>query len=125
MQAHLGTNHPQQRYSTNFIEWDDTPSYVDALQRASTPTASSTRVGALRHLLRDPVTLADAMGLRLSASEHADRAFAQVGTGTHYRDTVPSALLPLMPSTPFREPLNGMAVREVTDADFFRHFFGR
>jgi hypothetical protein len=48
-------------------------------------------------------------------------------TGAHYRDTIPSALLPLMPSTstPFCEPLSGVAVREVTDADVFRHSFGR
>ena len=33
--------------------------------------------------------------------------------------------MPSLPSTPFREPLNGLAVREVMDADVFRHFFGR
>jgi hypothetical protein len=66
MQAHLDPNPAQQRYSTNFIEWDDTPSFASALSQ---------------------------FGL-------------------------------LMPGTPFREPLSGLAVREVTDADVFRHFFG-
>jgi len=26
---------------------------------------------------------------------------------------------------PFREPMRGMAIREMTEPDIFRHFFGR
>lgn len=29
------------------------------------------------------------------------------------------------PSRPFREPLQGVAIREVDEPDVFRHFFGR
>jgi len=133
MQAHLGPNRTPQRYSTNFIEWDDTPSFASSLSQFSQRLDSAThpsaaRVSALRRLLRDagPATLADAMGLNLDPPtrdrfepEHA------VAASSHDGDTVPSALMALMPSTPFREPLSGLAVREVLDADVFRHFFGR
>ncbi len=132
MQAHPGSNHTPQRYSTNFIEWDDTPSFASSLprlerERHAATFASSERVHALRRLLRDPATLADAMRSRTVADDHATCAFEGAVTGAHCRDTVPSALSPLMPSTstPFCEPLSGVAVREVTDADVFRHFFGR
>lgn len=124
MQAHFGPSHTPQRYSTNFIEWDDTPSFASSLsqfgQRLDSMTnPSAARVSALRRLLRDagPLTLADAMGISLDPAR---------GTGgTHYSDTIPGALMPSMPSTPFIEPFNGLAVREVMDADVFRHFFGR
>ena len=29
-----------------------------------------------------------------------------------------------VPSQPFREPVNGLAIREVNEPDVFRHFFG-
>ena len=39
--------------------------------------------------------------------------------------TRPAALeTPSLP-IPFREPMRGMAIREVTEPDIFRHFFGR
>jgi hypothetical protein len=69
------------------------------------------------------VTLAEAMGLSLDA--HAPAHAEPRNDAAHYGDTIPSALLPLLPSTPFREPLSGLAVREVMDADVFQHFFGR
>lgn len=130
MQASFGTN-PPQRYSTNFIEWDDTPSFASSLSQfsrgldsATNPTAA--RAGALRRLLRDagPTTLAEAMGLSLDAPA-ASVHDKLLDSGPNDGDTIPSALLPLLPSTPFREPLSGLAVREVMDADVFRHFFGR
>ena len=39
--------------------------------------------------------------------------------------TRPAALDPqARPSDPFREPVHGLAVREVVEPDVFRHFFG-
>jgi hypothetical protein len=94
-------------------------------ERHAATFAPSERVHARRRLLRDPVTLAGAMGSRTDAD--AACAFEGAVPGAHCRDTIPSALLPSMPntSTPFCEPLSGVAVREVIDADVFRHFFGR
>ncbi len=38
--------------------------------------------------------------------------------------TRPSALDSPVPSQPFREPVDGVAIREVNEPDVFRHFFG-
>ena len=39
--------------------------------------------------------------------------------------TRPAELEQAAPSRPFREPLKGVAIREVDEPDVFRHFFGR
>ena len=39
--------------------------------------------------------------------------------------TRPADLEPAVASGPFREPLDGLAIREVVEPDVFRHFFGR
>ena len=39
--------------------------------------------------------------------------------------TRPAELERPTPSQPFCEPLKGVAIREVTEPDVFRHFFGR
>jgi hypothetical protein len=39
--------------------------------------------------------------------------------------TRPADLEPASVSQPFREPLQGVAIREVTEPEIFRHFFGR
>ncbi|MDQ6627572.1 MAG: hypothetical protein M3Z29_03855 [Pseudomonadota bacterium] len=39
--------------------------------------------------------------------------------------TRPATLEPAVSSGPFREPLRGVAVREVEEPEVFRHFFGR
>jgi len=64
-----------------------------------------------------PEMLADAM--RLGTDDDVRAAAA------HHADTVPCELGPAVPITPFVEPIDGVAVREVSDADLFRHFFGR
>jgi len=38
--------------------------------------------------------------------------------------TRPAAFEASVPSEPFREPLAGVAIREVDEPDVFRHFFG-
>ena len=38
--------------------------------------------------------------------------------------TRPADLDATPPSQPFREPVDGMAIREVLEPDVFRHFFG-
>ena len=38
--------------------------------------------------------------------------------------TRPAGLDVTAPSQPFREPVDGVAIREVTEPDVFRHFFG-
>ena len=43
----------------------------------------------------------------------------------NYAETMPAELMPQPASeATFREPVEGMAVREVLDADVFQHFFG-
>lgn len=44
---------------------------------------------------------------------------------TPWDATRPAALEPMSASQPFREPLEGVAIREVMEPDVFRHFFGR
>lgn len=39
--------------------------------------------------------------------------------------TRPAALDTVSAPMPFREPLQGVAVRETSEPDIFRHFFGR
>ena len=45
--------------------------------------------------------------------------------GLPWDATRPAALEPMSASLPFREPLAGVAIREVMEPDVFRHFFGR
>ena len=45
--------------------------------------------------------------------------------GVPWDATRPADFDPAPPSQPFREPLTGVAIREVTEPDVFRHFFGR
>ncbi len=66
-----------------------------------------------------PPSLADSMSWRLQrAGEHN-------GPVVNFADTVPAALLPAQPSTPFREPVDGLSVREISDDDLFVHLFGQ
>ena len=44
--------------------------------------------------------------------------------GRPWDSTRPAAFEPSVPSQPFREPLQGVAIREVDEPDVFRHFFG-
>lgn len=67
-----------------------------------------------------PPSLADSLSWRLQrAGEHN-------GPVINFADTVPASLMPLQsPPTPFREPVDGLAVREITDDDLFVHLFGK
>ena len=42
-----------------------------------------------------------------------------------WAETLPACLDPLLPSTPFREALEGLITREVLEPDVFRQFFGK
>ena len=53
------------------------------------------------------------------------RDTASVGAPAPWDSTRPAELERAAPSQPFREPLQGVAIREVTEPDVFRHFFGR
>lgn len=76
------------------IEWEELPSLAGSL--------SARLVG---------------LGRRLEQSA--------MGSGASPWDaTRPAALERDRPATPFREPMQGMAVREVEEPDLFRHFFG-
>ena len=44
--------------------------------------------------------------------------------GTPWDSTRPAELETEVVSLPFREPLEGVAIREVNEPDVFRHFFG-
>jgi len=45
-------------------------------------------------------------------------------TNSPWDATRPAELDAGVPSQPFREPVNGLAIREVNEPDVFRHFFG-
>jgi len=54
------------------------------------------------------------------------RPSTAVHTGVPWDATLPAELeRPAPASQPFREPLHGVAIREVLEPDVFRHFFGR
>jgi hypothetical protein len=53
------------------------------------------------------------------------RTTASVGAPEPWDSTRPAELERPAPSQPFCEPLKGVAIREVTEPDVFRHFFGR
>jgi hypothetical protein len=57
----------------------------------------------------------------------AQRVRQQTGVpaGAAWDSTRPAELDLPAPSQPFREPLKGVAIREVLEPDVFRHFFGR
>ena len=58
-------------------------------------------------------SLAGALAKRPGAANHAP-----------WDATRPAELDATPPSPPFREPVNGLAIREVHEPDVFRHFFG-
>lgn len=58
-------------------------------------------------------SLAGSLALRLAAAKN-----------TPWDATRPAELEVAVPSQPFREPVNGLAMREVNEPDVFRHFFG-
>ena len=53
-----------------------------------------------------------------------DSRFANTGFDSPWRATMPVALDPAPVSQPFIERLDGLAMREVSEPDVFRHFFG-
>lgn len=58
-------------------------------------------------------SLADSLAQRIVAA-----------TTSPWDSTRPAALDMTVPSQPFREPVVGVAIREVNEPDVFRHFFG-
>jgi hypothetical protein len=81
------------------IEWEELPSFAGSLSK---------------RLVSHPPRGAN------------DSAFmgAQPGRNGAWDTTMSAALDPAPVSQPFREPLEGLATREVTEPDVFRHFFG-
>jgi hypothetical protein len=53
------------------------------------------------------------------------RPLGAMASTTPWDATRPADLEPASVSLPFREPLKGVAIREVMEPDVFRHFFGR
>ena len=88
------------------IEWEELPSLADSLTE---------RLVVLGTRHRDAIAAAHA---RASAFERA------AISGHAWDATRPAEFEPEQPSQPFREPLDGMAIREVVEPDVFRHFFG-
>ena len=88
------------------IEWEELPSLADSLTE---------RLVVLGTRHRDAIAAAQARAL----------AFERAATsGQAWDATCPAEFEPERPSQPFREPLDGMAIREVVEPDVFRHFFG-
>ncbi len=61
---------------------------------------------------------------RQAAAQASNPAFGRSEFGAAWSATMPAALDPLREPEPFRETLNGMAMREVHEPEVFRHFFG-
>ena len=60
---------------------------------------------------------------RRIASHRADLE-ASSGFGNTWNTTMAADFDAIPPSQPFRETLNGLHMREVTEPDVFQHFFG-
>ena len=61
---------------------------------------------------------------RQAAAQASNSTFGRPEFGAAWSATMPAALDPLREPEPFRETLNGMAMREVHEPEVFRHFFG-
>jgi hypothetical protein len=71
-------------------------------------------------------TLADRLrNSRLGSTGDLAPAWAASASHAVWDSTRPAALETAVTSGPFREPLHGVAIREVEEPDVFRHFFGR
>ena len=88
------------------IEWEELPSLADSL-------ADRLVILGNRHLGE-----AAANAARVQAS-----GFTPIA-GTPWDSTRPADLETAIVSSPFREPIDGVAMREVLEPDVFRHFFG-
>ena len=77
------------------IEWEELPSLVGTLAERRHPAAQA-----------------------------SNSAFGRSEFSAAWSATMPAALDPLREPEPFRETLNGMAMREVHEPEVFRHFFG-
>ncbi len=60
-----------------------------------------------------------------SLSARVRAADASSSASVPWDATRPAELDTVSAPMPFREPMQGMAIREVTEPDIFRHFFGR
>jgi len=94
---HLSPAFPM-RAPVGAIEWEELPSLAASLAKR------------LRELAGPPANAA------------AGPAFPQAGRP--WDSTRPAAFEASVPSKPFREPLEGVAIREVDEPGVFRHFFG-
>ena len=61
--------------------------------------------------------------LREQTAGHSDSGYV-AGFGGAWTNTMPADLDTIAQSQPFRETLNGLAMREVNEPEVFRHFFG-
>jgi hypothetical protein len=88
------------------IEWEELPS--------------------LAHSLADRLVI---LGSRKLGTAAANAAWLRSGgfvptASSPWDSTRPAELETAVTSAPFREPLQGVAMREVNEPDIFRHFFG-
>lgn len=58
------------------------------------------------------------------AAAHGDVQRLRASAGQAWDETRPSEFDAASDSQPFREPISGLAIREVCEPDVFRHFFG-
>jgi hypothetical protein len=93
---------------TGAIPWEDTPSLADTL--------------SLRLLTQGGLRFVD-LDLSAANSESGglDSGYRQPA---NWDNTMPAALEPDVQPEPFREPFQGLSMREVREPDVFRHFFG-
>jgi hypothetical protein len=91
---------PHTLWHADALEWEELPSLADSLAQRLV------RLGERHSASADGLT-------------HVDAA------PSSWADTAPADLDgPVTTSEPFREVLNGLSTREVTEPDVFRHFFG-
>lgn len=59
-----------------------------------------------------------------NAADHGSANSSRFNTSQAWDETRPAEFDAASVSQPFREPFSGLAIREVSEPDVFRHFFG-
>lgn len=87
------------------IEWEELPSLAATLAKRLVVLGSG------------------GVGAAVANATRTRGAFT-ASSGSPWDSTRPAALDAEVVSSPFREPVEGVAIREVNEPDIFRHFFG-
>ena len=99
------------------LEWEELPSFADSLTQR------------LRPLGMAHATTTEPPAARTAPRPSSNRPLSRIAQeaeefNTAWNVTMPADLVEMPAPQPFRETLQGLAMREVNEPEVFRHFFG-